>query len=587
MEYSINNYRCELNANTNGDVVYSQVQRMYVKTRNQEERQRLLRITLERHSGISRVGQQTLTLQVTDDQDPFILYSLLLTEEDFKNLKAQQGLLVDFENFSSQLKRLFEQCTNNNTPNELSPKFLLILDETNRDSNLIYIKVLETNQFKHLCHLDLKLSLASDTDLKTHMSIQIKHCKNKNIQLEKQLSEQSIELTEMIKKFNELCQENDRILKKVSDEKNILAIQHLKELTQEKEQNSRLQIELQQKFDNIRNNNETVHKKKIAELEERLIKMHHDKDDMINKLSNYESIIQENHKKHELLEKDFLCAQKEIQSLKTQNAKLDIDYHEKEKALVTLKSKLVTFDQEIKAKVNLLNKQSELIKTTNEQKEKYEEELKKNAEYLQQKLQTVEKLSEELFKSNDLLHTTQTELNSINSKLKLRTCIALEQERLLDTKQQEIKNLMDDIALKKDTITEIIKKESDLKMALQIANEQLESQKEILKNNENVITWLNKRLKDEKSKVVPPINIKKGIGAQSTPYESSARSIQSYLMTKMETTAASGRNENAKFPESKLDMPAGITTIPNEHTNKGLNEKKLTTSANKTSSFFP
>ena len=108
-----------------------------------------------------------------------------------------------------------------------------------------------------------------------------------------------------------------------------------------------------------------------------------------------------------------------------------------------------------------------------------------------------------------------------------------------------------------------------------------------MKNNENVITWLNKRLKEEKTKVVPPINMKKGIGAQSTPYESSARSIQSYLMTKMETTAASNRNENVKFPESKLDIPAGITTIPNEHTNKGINEKKLTTPSNKTSSFFP
>ena len=459
-----------MNANTNGDVIYSQVQRMYVKTRNQEERQRDLRITIERHSGISRVGQQTLTLQVTDDQDPFILYSLLLTEEDFKNLKAQQGLLVDFENFSAQLKRLFEQCTSNNLPNDLSPKFLLILDETNRDSNLIFIKVLETNQFKHLCHLDLKMSPASDAEIKTHMSIQVKHFKDKSVKLEKQLSEQSIELTEMIKKFNELRQENEKIFKKASDEKNILAIHHLKELTQEKEKNSRLQIELQQKFDNIQNNIESVHKKKIAELEEDLIKMHHDKDDMISKLSNYESIIKEDHKKFELLEKDFLCAQKEIHSLKTQNAKLDIDYHEKDKSLATLKTKLVTFDQEIKSKVNLLNKQSELIKTTNEQKEKYEEELKKKDEYLQQKLQTVEKLSEELFKSNDLLHKTQTDLNSINSKLKLRTCIALEQERLLDTKQQEIKNLMDDIALKKETIAEILKKETELKMSLEMAN---------------------------------------------------------------------------------------------------------------------
>nr|CAD7443496.1 unnamed protein product [Timema bartmani] len=57
---------------------------------------------------------ENLSLQLTDDDDPLFLHVLMITEEDFKSLKSQQGLLVDFDHFPSQLVRLLEQCYNAN-----------------------------------------------------------------------------------------------------------------------------------------------------------------------------------------------------------------------------------------------------------------------------------------------------------------------------------------------------------------------------------------------------------------------------------------------------------------------------------------
>jgi hypothetical protein len=51
-----------------------------------------------------------LGIQITDDDDPYFLCSLLVTEEDFKSLKVEQGLLVDFDHFPSQLVRLLDEC---------------------------------------------------------------------------------------------------------------------------------------------------------------------------------------------------------------------------------------------------------------------------------------------------------------------------------------------------------------------------------------------------------------------------------------------------------------------------------------------
>ena len=43
---------------------------------------------------------QSLFLRLTDPSDPFFYFSLLLTEEDFHELKREQGLLVDLAAFN-------------------------------------------------------------------------------------------------------------------------------------------------------------------------------------------------------------------------------------------------------------------------------------------------------------------------------------------------------------------------------------------------------------------------------------------------------------------------------------------------------
>lgn len=101
-------------------------------------------------------------------------------------LKSQQGLLVDFENFATQLIHLLEQCQ---VPSSLNmskaPKFLLLLTE---ESGSWSFKLVETNNFKHLCHLSLIISAAKDADVKTHMAQKIKQLKESAGQKNKEIS---------------------------------------------------------------------------------------------------------------------------------------------------------------------------------------------------------------------------------------------------------------------------------------------------------------------------------------------------------------------------------------------------------------
>lgn len=149
------------------DPMYSNLQRFYVKNGFGEERPKDLRVTVDLNSTFRQSSQNVLQIQILDDDDPFFYYSLNLTENDYLRLKSSQGLLVDFCSFPTHVVRLLEQCKEHEGG---SAKFLLILEEEGRgECGKTFIRIVETNNFKHLCHLVLQINHGSDEDVKKIM----------------------------------------------------------------------------------------------------------------------------------------------------------------------------------------------------------------------------------------------------------------------------------------------------------------------------------------------------------------------------------------------------------------------------------
>lgn len=170
---------------------------------------------------------------LADDDDSCFLYSLFITEDDFKTLKAQQGLLVDFDNFATQLICLLEQCHIPGT-NLLksSPKFLLLLAEESGDWNF---KLVETNNFKHLCHLSLNISPASDSDLKTHMAMKIKQLKENIIQQNRDAIALETRLNDLTSKLEVKTNEMENLEQQFLTEKNQIQINSSQQISIEKD----------------------------------------------------------------------------------------------------------------------------------------------------------------------------------------------------------------------------------------------------------------------------------------------------------------------------------------------------------------
>ncbi|CAK9826551.1 Spindle assembly abnormal protein 6 homolog [Anthophora retusa] len=481
----------------NVEVLYTKVQRVYIKPQHKEERQRELRVNVEIHAGISPVCRKSLCVLLADDDDPCFLYSLFITEEDFKVLKSQQGLLVDFDNFATQLIHLLEQCqiplANLSKP---PPKFLLLLAE---ESGEWTFKLVETNNFKHLCHLSLNISPACDSDIKTHMAMKIKQLKENILQQNRNTLALETRLNDLVNKVETKTNELEQLEQKYATEKSQMQISSSEQISFEKDRFAKARLEWQCQSEKEKLEMERRHTEIVKELHTELAELRTQNLTYKDKLSLLEATNAEQIKQLQNLEKELNVTQRDLNLLKKQNSKLDTDYHEKDKMVNSLKTKVAVFEQELKDKAVLINKHTEMLKTVKEQKQHLEDLLTEKEGQLQRKQNSLRNLSDELVKANEILTKLQNELASTKSKLKLRTSIALEQERLLDTKQKEVgqlENKMESLMKEtKDAKTEV----EILKEQLKTQQNQLEEKQKIIKNNDNVINWLNRRLTDNQS----------------------------------------------------------------------------------------
>ncbi|KAH0545771.1 spindle assembly abnormal protein 6 homolog isoform X1 [Cotesia glomerata] len=482
----------------NVEVLYTKVQKVYLKPQYKEERQRELRVNVEIHSGISPVCRKTLCVLLSDDDDPCFLYSLLITEDDFKVLKAQQGLLVDFDNFATQLIHLLEQSHGSMSGASKSPpKFLLLLSEEGNGEWIF--KLVETNNFKHLCHLSLNISPASDSDIKTHMAMKMKQLKeslnNKNREvhaLETRLNNINEELECRTKDFEQLEQ-------KFRAEKNQLQMTTTHQLSIEKDRLAQAKLEWQRLTEIEKMEIERQHSDTLQQLHTENAELRSQNITYKDKQSFLEATNKEQAKQLQNLERELNLAQRDLSQLKKQNSKLDVDYHEKDRYVNELKTRVAVMEQELKDKAILISKHLEMLKTSKEQKQQLEEMLAQKENQVQRKQNALKNVSDEVIKANDIIKKLQNDLESTKTKLKLRTGIALEQERLLDAKQKELGEMqskLDELTKElKATKTELDSSKDQLK----IIQSQLEDKEKTIKNNDNVISWLNRRLAESQS----------------------------------------------------------------------------------------
>ena len=139
------------------DVLYDGVVPCCIRAPDREDRHAMLTVHISvawQHSHKQRV----LSFRLTEEEDPFFLDNLDISEEDFQALKTDQSLLVDFSTFPRKVIELLELCAG--PEQQSTPQFLAYLVCSPAGDCL---KLAETNPFKQLTHLSLQFRSGGDT----------------------------------------------------------------------------------------------------------------------------------------------------------------------------------------------------------------------------------------------------------------------------------------------------------------------------------------------------------------------------------------------------------------------------------------
>ncbi|XP_034386575.1 spindle assembly abnormal protein 6 homolog isoform X3 [Cyclopterus lumpus] len=421
--------------------LFSKGLQVSMRCRDCEERKANICVTIELQLTNSPVHKRDLLVRLTDDTDPYFLFNLSISEEDFQSLKVQQRLLIDFASFPQKFIDLLNLCYSEQESD--NPRFLLHLSS----QSLVLegpanFSVVETNAFKHLNHLSLQLVHGSDKEIKDYLAVCLSSLKAEKQVLETKLQKTDEDLSRQLsyaqQTLSEKTKELDKLRSEWTSQTSSLSSRHGQELQSEREKAVESQSRLQQQMELLRQELESSHKRSSQQLHSRLTELEASCRELTERKYKNESVIRDLKTKLVGAEEECQRSKQQILSLRRENGSLDTEVHDKERLVSQLQMRGAVLEQEIKDKDQLMQRSKEVLEATQQQKEK-------------------------------LLQDTSGKLEGVEKDLQ-------------STRQQLVTR--DEQVLK-------------LKEQYETTIQKLNESREVLKTNENVINWLNKQLNEK------------------------------------------------------------------------------------------
>ncbi|XP_068093780.1 spindle assembly abnormal protein 6 homolog isoform X2 [Hyperolius riggenbachi] len=364
------------------------------------------------------------------------------------------------------------------------------------------LNIIETNPFKHLIHLSLKLLEGNDTDVKKYLANCIKSLKLENSALKGKLQKSESDLSQKLsvtqQALADKCKELDKLRNEWTSQTSLLMSKHTQEITAEREKALQLQTQYQLQYEQQKKELESSSSRTIQHLEGRVCELELTNKDLTERRYKSESCIRELKGKLTAMEEENYRVKQEAASFRRENATLDSECHEREKLLNQYKMRTAVLEQEVKDKEQVVIRSTDACESAQEHKKKLEETLEQKQLQIGKLENTVKSLSEELLKANEIIKKLQTDMKKLVEKMKLKNAVTMQQEKLLGEKEQLLQKERLELANVKHSLK--MKEEETLKLQEQLDDTtvKLEESKQLLKTNENVISWLNKQLNENK-----------------------------------------------------------------------------------------
>ncbi|CAH2048599.1 unnamed protein product, partial [Iphiclides podalirius] len=486
----------------------------------------------------------TLILTLSDDEDPMFLFRICITRCDYDELKKQQGLLIDFDNFPSQIVRLLQQCASNN--------MFLIIHQLNPIK--FNFDIVEHNEFKRLVHLSLSTGPATDSEIKQHMSETISNLK-KNLAAAKSAAASNEEvLNDKLLKMEGKIHELTITLSKMEEDK----------LRCEKEFYESLKIEkdraVQEKMQ-WQKTSELNTKALLATSQENLNRKDKQIDDLNllckklqDNIMQLENQLSERNQRLNFIENEIQKTHIDVATFKAKNVTLEKEITEKDNQISLMQSQSVFLEKVNKESVETIKQLNEALQMTKKDKDNLEKRLSLSESLANKNNEAAHSTAEQLIKANQIISKQNGDLIEIKEKLLCRTAIALEQEKVIEGNMKEIQDLKTEIDTTKQIMITMKNELDNLKEKYETMEQTLKDREDTIKNNNMVIQWLHKKMEDKL-----PSADKQNFGIQSsssTPYFISKHKQGNILQESDDTINFYGTSKTSSLDESpKVESP--------------------------------
>ena len=434
---------------------------------------------------------QKFQIEITTPTDPLVLYTLDMSEVEYHKLKNEQGLLIDFQNFTPFLINMLDTCLKDEN-------FVCVLHKKNVNEALFVIQ--ERTKFKEINHLILNVVQANDLEVKKYLGAVMNEFKRK-------FEETSNSLKELTAHFEELDKENINLKEKI--QKDILDKQTaIDNVINEK--NKEINILKEKSFQDTKaqiDNVEKAKNQKINELEKKIENLQNSYD-LLNKdkiaLDDYKMKLEIEHKdlesKHAISSTELNVYKGDIVHLREENSSLNQKCFLQEKELTEYKLKCENLLKQLEEKDKGGNNLSQLVETLTKQRESNEDtikSLKAQNSKIEDKLQQG---INEINKGNEIIQKLQNEIKTLRSKNKTIKQALTSQEQLTNQKQsllddqiRALNELKRDNEIKQREIAGLNNEISSLKL-------KLSDNEKIIEDNKQMLMYLNKKVNDSMSK---------------------------------------------------------------------------------------
>lgn len=424
-------------------------------------------------------NSRMIRVHVSCDDDPFFYHAMEVREEDYGRLRAEQRLVVTFDEFPRALVRLMRACEDGGAEERREGRASVthcVLDVTRGNAKTSTgdvdatsaLSVVETSDFNQFTHVRLKFKPASDRAAKRILAGLLLDARERERELARfeRLYEESRAMVERARAESldarvELAEASATGKREILDE---LERQRARYEDEKREMSARVDEAMRAK--NEMEREKLASQGKVSELATKL----------------------------GLLEGDVAITRRELTRVREENAALDAEIHARDKAHSARALRVEWLEKQLGDKEEVI----ELLRSRLDAGEEHKVALASSWEQTRVALSRAEERvtasASEINKGNAIIEELQSDIRSLKSKMKIQTAVIKRQEALLDERGAAALAVAGERAERSLEHRQLIDQNQQLTERNDALDAQLTDAKSTLESHARVIDWLNAEL---------------------------------------------------------------------------------------------